>query len=344
MKTQMSAEDRAQFEQRVRQAKSIASGRWTEMLGGFGIPDEVLSGKDTKCPTCEGPRRGFRYDDKYGNGDSLCHGACGSRDGFALLMEVKGWSFLEALKAVEERVGGLPPQAKKVAKIRGPEEMKSLLNATWSKARSIGKDDPVGRYLVARGVEMDAYPKVLRAHPMLDYFEKDEHKVNRRLGAYPALLAKVQDLSGKPMTLHRIYVDPNTPGDKAPVSQPKKPMNSGIKGCGVYLYEAGEELALAEGIETALAVRILTGLPVWACRDAGGLEAIVLPQHVRKVYIYADNDENFRGQLAAYTLAHRLTLKEGRQVEVKLPQNPGDWLDVLVAKRRILVARRPIAA
>jgi putative DNA primase/helicase len=87
---------------------------------------------------------------------------------------------------------------------------------------------------------------------------------------------------------------------------------------------------LAEGIETALAVHLSTGLPSWACVSAGGLEAVILPEYVKRVIIAADNDENDRGQEAARKLAHRL-LAEGRKVQIALPESAGmDWADMFI--------------
>src|SRR2546428_7387491 len=147
------------------------------------------------------------------------------------------------------------------------------------------------------------------------------------------MVAKVRDLSGKPITLHRTYLDPTT-ADKAPVESPKKLMTSGINGAAIHLCEPSEVLALAEGIETALAVHQLDGLPIWSTIDAGNMARVLLPEMVRKVYIYADHDTTYTGQAAAYALAHRLVVKEKRQVEIRVPKNPGDWLDVLLTKRR----------
>lgn len=56
------------------------------------------------------------------------------------------------------------------------------------------------------------------------------------------------------------------------------------------LYPIGEDskLALTEGIETGLAVNLMTALPVWACVSAFGLEHVVLPEEAREFWIFAD--------------------------------------------------------
>jgi putative DNA primase/helicase len=101
------------------------------------------------------------------------------------------------------------------------------------------------------------------------------------------------------------------------------------------LAEATDELGLAEGIETALAVHIRTGKPIWATISAGNMEKILIPDSVRRVCIYADNDANseYDGQASAYVLARRLKKEQKktgpREVEVFVPKTHGeDWADV----------------
>ena len=55
------------------------------------------------------------------------------------------------------------------------------------------------------------------------------------------------------------------------------------------------------------------------------------------VSIFADCDENYCGQAAAYALAHRLAAgKRKRAVAVYVPRDPGtDFLDVYYARKRL---------
>ena len=86
-----------------------------------------------------------------------------------------------------------------------------------------------------------------------------------------------------------------------------------------------ETLAVTEGIETALAVRCATGLPVWATSSAGGMARLIVPPDVRLVIICADNDPP--GIKAARALARRL-LSEQRRAKILPPDTPGtDWAD-----------------
>src|SRR6185295_2478683 len=105
-----------------------------------------------------------------------------------------------------------------------------------------------------------------------------------------------------------------------------------LSGAAVRLYIPGETLAIAEGIETALAVRLLTGLPVWAALNERLMRSMVLPREVRLVHIFADSDRNGVGEEAARELGERMR-REGRAVRIGLPRRVGeDFLDVLNAR------------
>ena len=100
-----------------------------------------------------------------------------------------------------------------------------------------------------------------------------------------------------------------------------------IKGGAIRLFPAIDTLAVAEGIETALAVHKRFDLPVWATISAGGMESLVVPEGIREILIFADNDANGVGQKAASTLADRMK-EAGLHTEIYLPKITGtDWLD-----------------
>jgi putative DNA primase/helicase len=100
------------------------------------------------------------------------------------------------------------------------------------------------------------------------------------------------------------------------------------------LHEVDDELGVAEGFETALAAHELHGIPVWAALTAGNIEAFQPPAGLRVLHVFADNDENYVGQEAAFSLAKRLSLKQ-MKVLVHVPPQPGtDWLDVLNGEQR----------
>lgn len=319
------------YERRIETAKQRAHGRWSEILRYFGADERLLKRRNLPCPMCGGTDR-FQFTDKFGEGNYHCRG-CGPGGGFKLLQALKAWDFNTALKEVEEYLG-LHVCAPAVRwNEPSAERMKRLAQRIWNEARPIVEDDTVHRYLHGRGLVMTAYPKVLRCHPELGYYVKDNSGKSRQVSAYAAMVAYVQGADDHAITLHRSYIQD---GRKAPVPDARKLLSSGINGAAVRLFDATEELAIAEGIETALAVHLATGLPVWAAISAGNMEKLWLPAHVRRVSIYADNDAggSFAGQAAAFALARRLgreRLPDGspRQVQVFVPPKPGDdWADV----------------
>ena len=88
-------------------------------------------------------------------------------------------------------------------------------------------------------------------------------------------------------------------------------------------------------------MHLATHKPVWAGISAGNLEKLWLPDTVRAVGIYADNDAggDFAGQSCAFALARRLKREEKttgpRQVRVFVPRHAGtDWADVWLQRQK----------
>jgi phage/plasmid primase-like uncharacterized protein len=327
--------------------RTHARGRWLDLLPRLAphLGEAVARHpQHVPCPV-HGGKDGFRlYDDAPETGGGICN-TCGAfADGFKLLQWASDWAFRETLDAVADALGITPgatvaplrrapapahpvtppqPEPRKVARLR-------RLRGESSPASS---DDPVARYLAGRGVGLDGVAEnTILTHPALGCWQGGQI-VNQ----WPAMLALVMGPDGHPVALHATYLDPANPGKKAPVPSPRKLFAAGrgmTRGAAVRLYPMnGDRLAVAEGIETAMAVHALSGLPCWATISAGGLERVVLPTAAREVFICADHDENGTGQRAAERLAERL-LAEGRVVRTALPPKPGtDFLDMLQAER-----------
>jgi putative DNA primase/helicase len=208
-----------------------------------------------------------------------------------------------------------------------PDERKrAALRRVWGEARQMTADDPVPLYLHQRGIALPVtdLPTVLRYHPHLVYHHEDGQRTY-----HPAMLARVDDAHGQGVSIHRTYL--TSDGYKADVPTPKKLMPSVVSGAtrggAIRLYPPGETLAVTEGIETALAVRLATGLPVWAALCARGLARLIVPPEVHLAVICADHDA--AGLDAARALARRL-LTEQRRVKILTPDTPGaDWADAL---------------
>lgn len=188
--------------------------------------------------------------------------------------------------------------AEKQDKSKNEERIKRL----WSGLRPI-KKTVAETYLRSRGInilpEMDCY-----FHPGIDYYEDGES-----IGSFPCMVSIFRDVDSRTSTLHITYLDQD--GSKLDVAHPKKimPVIRPLPGCAIKLFPASTHIALAEGVETALAVYQDEGYTCWATGSAGNTEKIELPDTIKAVTIYVDEDENFAGAKSSYILANRLSIK-----------------------------------
>ncbi|MET0014470.1 MAG: toprim domain-containing protein [Sedimenticola sp.] len=299
----------------------LARGRWPEILRAFGIEERYLTGRHTGCPLCGQGKDTFRFDDKDGDGTYYC-GKCGPGNGLSFVMKWLGVEFKDAAKRVDEILGQVEPIQPK-AEIR--KDPRPALRNIAQGAKPLTGDDPASVYLRNRGLSVVS--QELRWHPSLTYWDSNGTGKPIQRGRFPAMVVPIRDQNGDALTYHVTYLDQ---GHKAEVSNPKKIMTpvSPIKGGAIQLFPAGKQLAVAEGIETALAFYEAFEIPVWATSNAGNMETLVIPPEVEELTIVADNDASFTGQKAAYTLAHRFKAT-GKFAEVICEGEEGqDFLDV----------------
>ena len=101
-----------------------------------------------------------------------------------------------------------------------------------------------------------------------------------------------------------------------------------VRGAAVRLAAMnGGVLAMAEGIETALAYAALTGTPTWAALSSAGMKHAPLPEGVTWLAVAADFDGP---GLAAAEHLERRARAAGIAVRIDLPsRHRTDWADVL---------------
>src|SRR5688572_33284803 len=119
-----------QFEGRLRELKSRAHGRWTEVLRTLGVNEKVLNKRNQPCPMCGGTDR-FQYTDKFGEGNYHCRG-CGAGGGLKLLQGYHGWDFGTTFKRVEECVGRVSSRPQGATNEPLAERMKYLAKRLWN--------------------------------------------------------------------------------------------------------------------------------------------------------------------------------------------------------------------
>jgi phage/plasmid primase-like uncharacterized protein len=328
-------------------------GHWGAILSVLAPqlrPGLERNGRHVPCPV-HGGKDGFRFfNDFEETGGSVCN-TCGiHHDGISTLMWANGWGFKHSMQALLDffnlnanaALPISPPKPVKTA-LEKKEEIKKMgssLNRMWeSTIPFTHRDAEPGRlYLARRGISIPA-PKSLRFHPSLAYYEE-----GKKIGEYPAIVVMFSSSEGKPVTIHRLYLTKD--GKKAPVESSRKmmkfPKEWNFAGGAIRLTDAPiNVLAVAEGLETALAVREGTGLPVWCTANAYLLEHFIPPSHIDHVLVFSDKDRSTKehpdghGQEASRHLIKRLWgmgIKATGiipSLEIKEGEKSVDWLDVL---------------
>jgi hypothetical protein len=88
-------------------------------------------------------------------------------------------------------------------------------------------------------------------------------------------------------------------------------------------------LGLAEGIETALSAKQLSGIPCWAALGTERFGLVAIPESVSELHLFIDHDA---GGAQAEARARAAYAREGRTILTHRPPQPGtDFNDVLVA-------------
>ena len=297
--------------------KEASKGRWYGIYEHFGI--DVGNGKHGPCPSCGGKDR-FRCDNKGDMGEYFC-GQCGAGDGISLVQKVTGLQFIELMKIIGEIVGEVDPDPKTTRKEKDP---RIALNKVWKESNTLKTTDPVISYLRSRKINL--IPENIRFNPSC--YEPDT-KSN-----LPAMIARVQNKSGKPVSIHRTYFGET---GKADIDKPKKlmPGTEPLSGSAIRLFIPDGKmfekdiLGVAEGIETACAAAQLFRVATWATISTSVMVGFKPPPEYRKIKIFSDNDDNFAGQKAAHILANKLYLDD-LVVDVEIPTERGDWNDALI--------------
>lgn len=194
----------------------------------------------------------------------------------------------------------------------------------WREA-SILAGSPAERYLRGRGITMVSPD--LRFHPLMPLGPKGAVRF------LPALVSAVRNDVGV-LALHRTFLDSES--DRlAAFEQPKRALGSLGSGAVRLTWPRGGRLGLAEGVETALSAMQLFGIPCWATLGNERFGLVTIPESVRELHLFVDNDAG--GRLADER-AREAYACEGRRIVTRPPERSGDdWNDVLLGCQRAAV-------
>ena len=172
-------------------------------------------------------------------------------------------------------------------------------------------------YLEARGIT--ASSSALRYHARAPLGSQG------RAQFLPAMIAAVS-LDEGPIAIHRTFLGVEGPA-LASFEKPKRALGA-LRSGAVRLFPPNQgALGLAEGIESALSARALTGVPCWATLGNERFPLVAIPDSVTALHLFVDWDAG--GDLAAKRALEAHT-REGRIIHVRRPSKRGtDWNDEL---------------
>jgi putative DNA primase/helicase len=178
------------------------------------------------------------------------------------------------------------------------------------------------RYLVeTRRLELPD-SAAIRFHPRLKFSRNGEF--------LPAMVCAMVDIRTNEFTgIHRTFLTADA--KKAGVLTLGRKLGSAIK---IDPDEAVHEgLAIAEGIESTIAARFIYR-PAWSLVDANGINGFPALPGIEHLSIFADNDANKTGEIAAYECQERWQMA-GAEVEIQMPPNVGEDIADIISNRRI---------
>jgi putative DNA primase/helicase len=281
--------------------KTECTGKWAQVLIDVGYHANLFNGKHQPCTYCGGKDRARWNKVK----EFLICNACGVHQPMEMAMYMLNTDY----KGAAQHIRPLDAFKMEAVKTEAPDldKRKYRLSVILKGCKRITADSVAAKYFAGRCIteipKDDCY-----FHPGLDYFnDKGE-----RRGEHPAIVSRIRTAEGEISSFQVLYL--TTDGKKLNTPDCRKilPVIAPMKGGAIRLYPATDILCIAEGLESAMSVRIDTGLPVWSAVNAGNMESIIIPESVKHVNIFADSDESFTGQKSAYALAKRLKIEGGR--------------------------------
>ena len=201
----------------------------------------------------------------------------------------------------------------------------------WAAARPLARS-PAETYLGTRGLASGSLD--------LRYHARTPCGRGATADVRPAMLAAVRDDSGL-VAVHRTFLDPGS-GGLARFASPKRALGPLGEGAVRLAMPEQDVLGLAEGIETALAATLLTGIACWATLGSQRFARVAVPPGIRRLILFLDHDAGGR---RAEMLAREAFARSGRAIEARYaPRQGADWNDVLLDRKADASTDRPPAS
>ena len=191
----------------------------------------------------------------------------------------------------------------------------------WDNARPL-IGTPAETYLRRRRIAL--LPRALRFHPRTPLGQGDNVEFR------PAMIAALHDGGlhdeGRFIAIQRTFFDRDDARRARDLADPRMTLGRPERAA-VMLGTATSILGLAEGVETAISAMILFGIPVWATLGSERLHQIAIPDRVRRLVLFPDNDR--AGEIGVANALEAYAMP-GREMDIEFPPAGfKDWNDVL---------------
>lgn len=263
-----------------------------------------------------------------GENNFHCFGCSANGDAITLIMLSRGFDFMAAMAWLgEENLPYFDPAERQKILLEESEERKFMIAAARSffeAGAEVTRDDPGGRYLMARGIRLPVASTI--RFGMVPAKFRDEEK---RIWAdpRPALICGAQDEEGVFTGCQRIFVDGPKP-DKAAC---KLSLGS-LKGSAVRLGPPSGHVIMAEGPEDSMSIAQEIERSVWFPCGTGLMPFVRFPPSVSQVTLAGQNNDAGR---AAVEKTRPEIEDQGIAVGATWPAPEyDDWNDQLRGKAR----------
>jgi hypothetical protein len=182
-------------------------------------------------------------------------------------------------------------------------EARNTARGLWLASRPIERGDAADAYLQARGIvlwDLPRQPRAMRLQREARWFDDDGELAH----VGPAIASAMTLVDGKFGSLHRIWIDPNRPGEKADLPIVRK-MWPESEACAIRLWRGAsnlteaeaakdgqkEEIVLCEGVEDGLSIALMVPeRRIHAVGSLPGLLSYAAPKCASGLTVCADND------------------------------------------------------
>lgn len=285
------------------------------VLNDYGY--EISNNRHIDCPICQKKKklRLHWYNDQI---RYIC--VCGTGSLFDFLISVTGKDFQRLASEIDKDFGNTPDLTPVTRDTTKKDKAIALFKSSELLDGSEAKD-----YLNSR--EIFSMPK-----GGVKYGYVFDHELKKQMGAMIALASN--DFS-EPRMMHITYLEN---GKKITNGKARKMHSLAPKGfdnssesIAIKLFEAGDVLGIAEGIETSLSAFQIYKCPVWSVMNSSYMKKFRAPSGVKTLYIFADNDSNGTGLAAAFECGNRNILANNdiEKVRIRWPERCNDFNDLI---------------